>query len=233
MSDWVSTTKAREEGLNRVILGQNLPEIVYCEHSESWLAGGPRPWQAEAVVVVSGRSREIMNRLRRACLIGLGTLASCAPPAVWVKPGATEADFQVSKGRCLAAAYAQVPAAPAVATVGSGYQAPTVTNCSAFGNFANCTTTGGQYTPPVSVPYDANAGVRRQVYNGCMYSEGWSLERQGEVHATAESDWTKGLNWGVSHHESSACEGPPAGIANGSDWSLGCHSGQKAARGGT
>ena len=111
------------------------------------------------------------------CLVGCVLLGSCAPRLVWVKPGATDADFPVTKGQCLAAAYSQVPAAMSVMTLGSGYQAPMFTNCTGFGNFANCTTTGGYYTPPAQVPYDANAGVRNQVFKGCMYNEGWSLQQ--------------------------------------------------------
>jgi hypothetical protein len=146
---------------------------------------------------------------------------SCAQP-VWVKPGATAADFEVAKGRCLAAAYSQVPSAPTVVTVGGGYQSPMFTNCTAFGSVANCVTTGGQYTPPVSVPYDANAGARTQVYRGCMYADGWSLQQQGDVPAAADSDWTKGLKWGVQSGASANCDAPPSGIGNRADWTLGC-----------
>jgi hypothetical protein len=157
-------------------------------------------------------------------------LASCAQ-AVWVKPGATSADFEVTKGHCLAAAYSQVPAAPSVATLGSGYQSPLVTNCSGFGNSASCITTGGQYTPPVSVPYDANAGVRNEVFRGCMYGEGWSLQRR-DADATVvanDSDWTKGLKWGVKNGEGAACDMPPKDMVKPDDWMLGCRSGQAGA----
>ncbi len=160
-------------------------------------------------------------------LVVLLSIFGCAQN-VWVKPGATSSDFQVTKGRCLSAAYSQVPAAPAVATFGSGYQSPVVTNCSAFGNSANCVTTGGQYTPPVSVPYDANMGVRNEVFQGCMYGEGWTLERQGSSRAGGDSDWTKGLKFGVQNGDRAACDAPPPGITKPDDWSLGCRSGQKA-----
>jgi hypothetical protein len=167
---------------------------------------------------------------RRAALIGALALASCASSAVWVKPGATDADFQIAKGHCLAGAYSEVPAAPSVATFGSGYQTPSLTNCSAFGNFANCTTTGGQYTPPARVSYDANAGVRTQVFKGCMYGEGWSLEQQSDtsVAVSGESDWIKGYKWGVSHRESS--ENPPPGLQSAISWSGGCQAAQNEVR---
>ena len=169
-----------------------------------------------------------MRGLRDSILIiGVSlALVGCAQP-VWVKPGATSADFEVTKGRCLSAAYSQVPAAPTVATFGTGYQSPMVTNCSAFKNSASCVTTGGQYAPPISVPYDANMGVRTEVFRGCMYGGGWSLERR-DTAAVIDSDWTKGLKWGVKNGERAACDMPPKDIAKPDDWMLGCRSGQKA-----
>ena len=38
-----------------MVLGQNPPEIAYWERGEWWLAGDPRPWQREAVTVLSDR----------------------------------------------------------------------------------------------------------------------------------------------------------------------------------
>lgn len=166
----------------------------------------------------------------RACRVVFAALlvGSCARP-VWVKPGATASDFEVAKGRCLASAYSQVPSAPTVATFGGGYQSPMITNCTAYGNSANCFTTGGQYTPPISVPYDANAGVRTEVYQGCMYADGWSLQRQqadvaqpGPASPPPESDWTKGLKWGVQNGASADCDAPPSSIGSRADWTLGC-----------
>jgi hypothetical protein len=165
-----------------------------------------------------------------AVFVGSLALGGCAGQDVWVKPGATVGDFEVSKGRCLAGAYSQVPAAQTVASFGTGYQAPLVTNCSAFGAFVNCTTTGGQYTPPPSFSYDANAGVRSQVFKGCMYSDGWSLEKQStEVAnytppanirapiADSETDWAKGYRIGRTEHH---CD--TAGKSD--DWVQACRS---------
>jgi hypothetical protein len=55
VSDRIATTEARQEGFYWVILGHNPPEIAYWERGEWWLAGDPKPWQAEAVTVVSDR----------------------------------------------------------------------------------------------------------------------------------------------------------------------------------
>jgi hypothetical protein len=42
-------------GFYWVVLGRNPPEIAYWERGEWWLAGDPKPWQPEAVTVVSDR----------------------------------------------------------------------------------------------------------------------------------------------------------------------------------
>ena len=38
-----------------VVVRRNPPEIAYWERGEWWLAGDPKPWQPEAVTVVSDR----------------------------------------------------------------------------------------------------------------------------------------------------------------------------------
>jgi hypothetical protein len=55
VSDRIGTTEARPEVFSWVVLGQNPPEIAYWERGEWWLAGDPKPWQLEAVTVVSDR----------------------------------------------------------------------------------------------------------------------------------------------------------------------------------
>ena len=47
--------RAKPEGFCWVVLGQNPPEVAYSERGEWWLAGDAKPWQAEAVTVVSDR----------------------------------------------------------------------------------------------------------------------------------------------------------------------------------
>jgi hypothetical protein len=55
MSERIGTTEARQEGFYWVALGQNPPEIAYWERGEWWLAGDAKPWQPEAVTVISDR----------------------------------------------------------------------------------------------------------------------------------------------------------------------------------
>ena len=45
----------RAEGFYWVVLGQNPPEVACWERGEWWLAGDAKPWQPEAVTVVSDR----------------------------------------------------------------------------------------------------------------------------------------------------------------------------------
>ena len=111
----------------------------------------------------------------RLALIAILSLTSC-DQAVWVKSGATKADFEIAKGRCLSSAYSQVPQAPVPIVLGGGYTTPMFTSCSGGSYAANCITTGGQYTPPTTIMMDANRGVRREVFNGCMYQDGWGLQ---------------------------------------------------------
>jgi hypothetical protein len=47
--------EAREEGFYWVELGHNPPEIAYWERGEWWLAGDARPWQPDAVNVLSDK----------------------------------------------------------------------------------------------------------------------------------------------------------------------------------
>ena len=46
---------AWQQGFYWVVLGQNPPEVAYWERGEWWLCGEDRPWQPEAVNVVSNR----------------------------------------------------------------------------------------------------------------------------------------------------------------------------------
>lgn len=124
-----------------------------------------------------------MLRCRRLSVISLILVAlfgGCAQK-LWYKQGAGQSALQIEKGDCLASAYSKVPAALATATIGSGYITPSYTTCSGYGFSASCVTTGGQYVPPTTIPYDANAGTRNQVFKGCMYSKGWSLLTRKQI----------------------------------------------------
>jgi hypothetical protein len=113
-------------------------------------------------------------------LVATVLIQGCAND-VWVKPGATQADFQIAKGRCISAAYNAVQPAMSSMPIGGGYTTPTYTTCSGNGYLANCTTSGGTYIPPVNVPVDLNQNARNEVFKGCMYSGGWTLVPASEA----------------------------------------------------
>ncbi len=156
-------------------------------------------------------------------------LAGCTQ-TVWVKTGATVADFEPTMERCLSEAYLQAPTAPAVANIGSGVATPSFTTCSSRGLSAGCITSRGRFTPSLSVPYDANARARTQIYRQCMYAAGWSEQVRGSTaeYVTPDTDWTKGFDAGLRNGANAQCMTPPTGIASAADWTLGCRSGQKA-----
>ena len=97
----------------------------------------------------------------------------------------------------------------------------------------NCITTGGQYTPPVSIPYDANAGARTAVFKGCMYGDGWSLERHeantgtpvSADPAAPQTDWGKGYSWGYLLGLHAGCDDPPSSVTIATEWIAGCTAG--------
>jgi hypothetical protein len=49
----IDDLEVREEGFYWVALGQNPPEIANWERGERWLAGDSKPWQPDAVEVLS------------------------------------------------------------------------------------------------------------------------------------------------------------------------------------
>jgi hypothetical protein len=164
----------------------------------------------------------------RIAALALLILTGCSQ-TVWVKTGATATDFEPTMERCLSDAYLQAPTASAVANIGSGVVAPSFTTCSGAGISGSCVTSRGQFTRPLSVPYDANARARSQIFRQCMYAAGWSEQVRSSTAAdvTPDTDWTKGFDAGIQNGAGAQCVAPP-GIANAGDWSLGCKSGQKA-----
>jgi len=157
-------------------------------------------------------------------------LGGCAQ-TVWVKSGATSAESEAAMERCLSDAYLQAPSAPAVRTLGSDVAAPSFTTCSGLGFSGTCVTSRGQYTRPMSIPFDANARTRSQIYRQCMQVAGWSEQSRSALAAAPlvpEDDWTRGFDFGERDGANAQCATPPASIADGRSWSLGCQSGQRA-----
>lgn len=68
-------------------------------------------------------------------------------------------------------------------TVGTGYRTPSYTTCNSYGNYANCTTTGGNYVPPTQITLDANQRNRETHFAYCMLSRGNQLMTQDEYNS--------------------------------------------------
>ena len=171
------------------------------------------------------------HRTTGAFWIGAATLlilTGCSQ-TVWVKSGATSADFEPAMEQCLSAAYLQAPTARSVATIGSDVASPSFTTCSGLGGAGNCITSRGQFTRPLSIPYDANARTRTTLFRQCMYAAGWSEQTRTSTAAdvTPDTDWTKGFDAGMRGDAGAQCVAP-AGIASAADWSLGCRSALQA-----
>jgi hypothetical protein len=106
---------------------------------------------------------------------------------------------------------------------------PSFTTCSGLGGAGSCVTSRGQFTRPLSIPYDANARTRTRLFRLCMYAGGWSEQSRSSAAAdvTPDTDWTRGFDTGMRDGAGAQCVAP-AGIAGPADWSLGCRSAQQA-----
>jgi hypothetical protein len=99
-------------------------------------------------------------------------LAGCAMG--WSKPGATEAEFYRDRFDCDQQAASMYPTA--MGSIGGGYQAPTRTSCTGYGNQMNCTTIpGAQVAAPQQ---DMNATARMGAFHSCMESKGYRFGRR-------------------------------------------------------
>lgn len=99
----------------------------------------------------------------------------------WVKPGGSESDFRVDQTECQILAVQTVPVDRQNITISNGYTTPAYTTCSGSGNMAGCTTTGGQYVPPVNYNYDANEDLRGRAEILCLEKRGWRLMTEEEI----------------------------------------------------
>ncbi len=129
-----------------------------------------------------------MTRDRKKLLLPLimPALVACSAQ-VWVKPGATQSDFQIVKGHCVAESYSRVQVAPTQLTIGAGYTNPIYTNCTGTGYSIGCVSSGGGYVPAPTIQYDANARARDEVFRGCMYGQGWNLAEKSDLHGQSST----------------------------------------------
>lgn len=101
----------------------------------------------------------------------LGAMVSLAGCGSWHKPGASEAQFHQDKFACESRAMQAYP--QNMQPMGQGYQGPSQTNCTGYGNNLNCTTTPGRYVAPAV--QDTNSIGRAGAFNSCMRGQGWTF----------------------------------------------------------
>jgi uncharacterized lipoprotein len=102
------------------------------------------------------------------------TLSGCAEK--WVKPGATEQQFEAMKAACNSKAMAAFPPMLRQVPLSNGYMTPTTTDCTRNAYSVSCTTTEGQYVPPAMRVIDDNVEARNQNIRSCYYENGWHPE---------------------------------------------------------
>lgn len=116
-----------------------------------------------------------------ACTLATLAVSGCANN-VWVHPSKDNAQFNQDKNDCIVQANGAIPnqVAPPQNSP-PNYQ----TNCNAYGNIANCTTTATP-GPNYALMNQAilNAGVNKQrdsFFNNCMQARGWTLQSAESV----------------------------------------------------
>lgn len=121
-----------------------------------------------------------MNKIVLAAALGCSLLAGCATQLYWIGPNAAR-----DAAECSLEAASKFAPAMYSQQVGTGYTQPSYTNCSRFGSTATCTTTGGNYVPPVQVTSDANENARNKHAAYCMITRGNRQVSEGEYRAAA------------------------------------------------
>ena len=123
----------------------------------------------------ASRRAVIHGRFRKAFLVsGMVIISGCT---VWVKPGATEAEFNGTKAACSSRAYSRFPPRLTEVQIMAGYYAPIQTQCTGNGYSSSCFTTGGQYIQPVTMMVDQNENPRGSDIRSCFYENGWTPKK--------------------------------------------------------
>ena len=104
------------------------------------------------------------------------SIAGCA--VGWTRPNTTESQFYSDRYQCEQDSARMYPVAMTQSSIGTGYQAPSQTNCSSYGANTSCTTMPGRYTPPAQVVEDANVVNRNSAFRSCLNSKGYTFKME-------------------------------------------------------
>ncbi|APH54752.1 Hypothetical protein GbCGDNIH9_1451 [Granulibacter bethesdensis] len=117
----------------------------------------------------SGRLRLIAGSL----LMG-GALAGCADH--WIKPGASQQEYQYTMAQCKAEGYTYMPANAVPYQVTNGYYSSAGIDCKKTSSGGNDCRQKQVYNPPIWGTRDANEDGRTAVIRACMMRSGWTLQ---------------------------------------------------------
>lgn len=111
--------------------------------------------------------------MKKAIVISsVGLLSGCA--MVWTRPNTTEAEFYQDRYQCEQQAAQMYPAIMTQRAVGASFQAPSRTDCSAYGNNISCQTAPGMSVQPNVVTEDANSLSRLMASDDCLKAKGYT-----------------------------------------------------------
>ncbi|MDE2020502.1 MAG: DUF2958 domain-containing protein, partial [Patescibacteria group bacterium] len=149
-------------------LGNGKPEVGYIDIAD--LIEHDAKLDLHFVPKTIGKIKELLRaagRLAMAATVAI-SLSACASP-VWVKPGATPAEWEQTKADCLIEAAQRVPVKEVLVPVaGSSFSSQ---SCDKHGR--NCSQYS-TYTPPSIEQVDVNAPLRDQATRACFARKGWN-----------------------------------------------------------
>ncbi len=106
-----------------------------------------------------------------AAFIGSLLLSGCAEK--WIKPGATEEEFDAMNAACYSQAAQRFPPNMRTMEVEPAHISPRVTQCREFYRGYQCIEDGGYLVPPTYADIDLNRDPRAAETRACYYRNGW------------------------------------------------------------
>ena len=99
-------------------------------------------------------------------------IAGCSK--TYMHPSKTESQFYAEQNMCVNKGYAALPVKESYYMT-SGSTSDVSTNCNRYGNTVNCSSSGGDYTPPQKMVSnaDVNAWARETYVHNCLQGLGY------------------------------------------------------------
>jgi hypothetical protein len=103
--------------------------------------------------------------------IGSLLLSGCAEK--WIKPGASEEEFDAMTAACYSQAAQRFPPNMRTVQVEPAHISPRITQCREFYRGYQCIEDGGYLLPPTYADIDLNRDPRAADTRACYYRSGW------------------------------------------------------------